>query len=73
MEFGRGFMFMMILSVIVSTGYSDDTDVGCNCSNININRDAFPPGFLFGASTASYQVYRYIYIYTHCMHLLITN
>ncbi|KAM7497421.1 hypothetical protein LguiA_021835 [Lonicera macranthoides] len=47
-------MFMMILTVFVSTGYCDDTDVVCDCTT-EITRDAFPPGFLFGASTASYQ------------------
>ncbi|KAM7497418.1 hypothetical protein LguiA_021832 [Lonicera macranthoides] len=55
MEFRRGFMFMMILTVFVSTGYCDDTDVVCDCTT-EITRDAFPPGFLFGASTASYQI-----------------
>lgn len=51
----RGFLFVMIFSILVFTGYGDD-DVYCSCSEI-VDRSAFPPGFVFGAAVAAYQVY----------------
>jgi len=69
MEFGRGFLFVMILSVVLCTSYCDDTDVCCSCS-MDITRDAFPPDFLFGVSSSSYQVYLYLYTLHACLNNL---